>query len=38
MDIGSLPTSVKVIKMLAELERRMDEHNVGTTQWNVIQP
>ena len=27
MDIGSLPTSVKVIKMLAELKRRMDEHS-----------
>lgn len=27
MDIGSLPTSVKVIKMLAELKRRMDKHS-----------
>ena len=27
MDIGSLPSSVKVIKMLAELKRRMDEHS-----------
>ena len=27
MDIGSLPSSVKIIKMLAELKRRMDEHS-----------